>query len=145
MISGDAQVKVLCGIKYMTVEPFEVQTPFVGYAFEVILWGRRLCSQSESGLLRVEAFFPSDGASGPTVDSPSTFRGALSHDAHYLATRERKFPYALRDKVDDFAEKLWLEDGMGKVRAAWFRLGLRSRWAKIAALPGREMDVRTYP
>ena len=73
------------------------------------------------GHLIVKSGYCWDGPSGTTVDTKSSMRGSLVHDALYQLIREDKLPRYVRRDADKLAYKMWLEDGMNNLRAwLWF-------------------------
>lgn len=76
------------------------------------------------GVLTVKVGYQWDGASGPTIDTPSARRGALAHDALYDLMRRGVVSRSAktREQVDALFYRLLLEDKMNPVRArAWYR------------------------
>lgn len=76
----------------------------------------------EHGLLTIKAGYAWDGASGPTIDTRSTIRGSLIHDALYQLMRERAISSINnRKRADLIFRDIIREDGMGKVRSwIWY-------------------------
>ena len=66
-----------------------------------------------------------DGASGPTIDTESTMRASLIHDAWYQLMREGLVSTDLRQYVDELFKIHCLEDGMSKFRAWYYYWGVR--------------------
>lgn len=78
--------------------------------------------------LAVSRGYAWDGASGPTLDTESTMRASLAHDALYQLMREGLLSQDLRTLADLELRDLAVEDGMGKWRA-WL-------WVKALGLFG---------
>ena len=109
----------LHGWKYELLEPEMLVLPA---AFHEL--GRYFATEylalSEDALT-VKAWYLWDGASGPTVDSPSTMRASLVHDALYQLMRLGVLPRSLKGAADQLLHDLLIEDGMGRFRA-WYWL-----------------------
>ncbi|HBA83190.1 MAG TPA: hypothetical protein DCZ95_03760 [Verrucomicrobia bacterium] len=89
-------------------------------------------SLMRSGLLIISEGYAWDGPSGPTIDTKSSLRGSLVHDALYQLIRLGLLPLDMRCACDDEAHKIWIEDGMLKPRADAWRWCL-NRFAGFAA------------
>ena len=89
------------------------------------------------GLCYLLRGYACDGASGPTIDTPNSMRGAFEHDALYQLIRLGLLPESFRETADKRLEKTCIEDGMGWLRAVvWGRC---VRWfARYAILPKRD-------
>lgn len=75
-----------------------------------------------TGLLVIKGGYAWDGASGPTIDSSSSMRGSLVHDALYQMISLGLLPITLRDEIDYLFYDIIREDGMMDFRAwAWYR------------------------
>ena len=81
--------------------------------------GNRFVLLSATGLLTMRDGYAWDGASGPTLDTASFLRGALVHDALYQLMREGLLDPKWRDPADRLLQKICLEDGMYRLRAAY--------------------------
>ena len=97
-------------------------------------------SITTSGLLSIKAGYAWDGASGPTLDTPSFMRGSLVHDALYQLMRAGVIPQDQRLRADKALRKICREDGMSRVRAWWVYRAVRKFGAKAA-----RADVLTAP
>ena len=72
------------------------------------------------GLMTLRAGFPTDGPSGPSIDTKTFMRGAFFHDGLYYLLRENLLNVAdARHRADKLLRKICREDGMNRVRA-WF-------------------------
>lgn len=101
--------------KYRLCEEYAIQTKLrvEGYIHTAFI------SLSPSGVLTIKKGYAWDGASGPTIDTKSTMRGSLVHDALYQLGRLKLLPEngkALADKLFYFILK---EDGTGRFRS-WY-------------------------
>lgn len=98
----------------------------------------------KDGYFRLFRGYACDGASGPTIDTPGTFRGAFFHDAGYQMLRLEKLPDSYREEFDKLALRLWTKDMKWKWRAKlWYR-GVRSL-AGFAADPKNRRKIFTAP
>lgn len=119
------------GFKYQLNKPayFKVKIYGVGCRWKWI-------SLNKDGLVRIEAGYAWDGASGPTIDTKSSMRGSLIHDALYQLMRRGLLEHngLTRKVADKKLEECCLADGMWKWRAlGWFR-AVR-KFAGMAAHP----------
>ena len=122
------------GYKYQLVEEYTHQLPRPWRPRETVSTARNWVLVNPLGLLKIKAGYAWDGASGPTLDTPSSMRGSLVHDALYQLIREGLFEEWYRLEADVEAQRIWREDGMWKWRVmSWF-LSLRG-FAKFAISP----------
>jgi len=82
-----------------------------------------------------------NGASGPTIDTKSTMRGSLVHDALYQLMRMGKIGQEYKPLADQTFRRLLRADGMGAFRAWYFYNGVRFFGRKAAAVQQREPEV----
>ncbi len=105
-----ARIKYKSGYKYQLTEEYThiIDLPDVlqGDWIKVV-----------AGMMCISKGYAWDGASGPTIDSESSMRASLVHDALYQLMREKKIPTLLRKYADTIFYDLCLEDGMGRIRA----------------------------
>ncbi len=101
--------------KYQLGVEYRVQTNIIGYTID-----SPFVSLLPAGLLIIRLGFGWDGASGPTIDTDTSMRGALVHDALYYLLRLGKLPQTERDVADEILSTICKEDGMYSLRAnAW--------------------------
>ena len=75
-----------------------------------------------NGGLSIRYGYAWDGPSGPTIDTPSSMRGSLIHDALYQLMRMGLLDRKWKSKVDLLFEKTLVEDDMWEWRARiWYR------------------------
>lgn len=99
---------------------------------------------TKEGMLIVKKGYAWDGASGPTVDSRSSMRGSLVHDALYQLIRLKLIDKRYRYEADMLFKKIVIEDGMWEWRAsAWFKAVRNFAW--YAAMPAHEPKVHEAP
>lgn len=101
-------------------------------------------SLSKKGILGIKQGYAWDGCSGPTIDTKSNMRGGLVHDALYQLMRAGKLPITFRIVADDLLKSICLEDGMWKIRAKYFHIGVR-KGAAFAADPKNKKKVFKAP
>jgi len=91
--------------------------------------------------LAIKKGYAWDGASGPTWDDKTNYRGSLVHDVLYQVLRESPLTDSTRSMFRAMADKylieLCLEDGMSKLRAKLWYFFIR-RFGKKASLPGND-------
>ena len=114
--------------KYKLTGEYRYETDIEGHAC-----GNSYVTLSASGLLTIREGYAWDGASGPTIDTPSFLRGSLVHDTLYQLMRESMLAMELRDRADRLLEKICIEDGMFRFRAAYVYHAVRLFGASNAA------------
>jgi len=127
------------GFKYQLTRSVYLQTDIKGCACH---W--KWLSLDNKGLLRIESGYAWDGASGPTIDTSSSMRGSVGHDALYQLMRKGLLPQSCRLYADDLLKKWCVEDGMWKIRAELWRESV-GYFATKAALPENQRKVYTAP
>ena len=81
---------------------------------------------SETGKLTVIDSYAWDGPSGPVIDTKENMRASLVHDALYQLMRYKKLTAkAHKVKADKLFKKMCIEDGVPKMTAHIYYLGLR--------------------
>ena len=99
---------------------------------------------TRTGVLTIRRGFAWDGASGLTIDSPSSITASAVHDALYYLIRQGLLPRHFRKAADEILRDLCIEKGMWKWRAnAWYkavRIG-----GKGAANPANKKKIYTAP
>jgi hypothetical protein len=101
-------------------------------------------SLTKTGILIIRNGYAWDGASGPTVDTKSSIRGSLVHDALYQLMRMQLLPQSCRGKADDILFCLCEEDGMWHWRAALWRK-MVGRFAEPACRHENDNPLITAP
>ena len=99
---------------------------------------------SRNGILYIIEGYAWDGPSGPTIDTKSSMRGSLVHDALYQLLREGKLPPEARSVADDLLYNICVEDGMWKWRAWLWRREVK-KFAADAASPLNDRAVLIAP
>jgi hypothetical protein len=106
-------MKYFEGLKYQLAEDEVFETGLVGYGTET-----KFILLTDTGRMIVKEDYAWDGASGPTIDTKNTMRGALGHDALYQLIRQGYLPMHLRDVADNLLQKWCIEDSEWKWLAA---------------------------
>ena len=117
--------------KYELVEDYVVQTG-IRPAHDI---ETRYLKLSANGLLFIRKGYRWDGASGPTLDTPSTMRGALIHDALYQLMRMDLLDYSFKPMADELLRTICIDDGMISWRARYYWLAVRSPFGRWAIKP----------
>jgi len=87
----------------------------------------------DNGYLLIRKGYAWDGASGPTIDTKTSMRGSLVHDALYQLMREKMIGLNYREEADKELHRILLEDGMLKFRADYWYWFVR-KFAKSSAI-----------
>lgn len=99
----------------------------------------------KSGHLTVARGYAWDGPSGPVVDTRQNMRASLIHDALYQLMRHKKLSVKThKDKADKLFKKMCIEDGVPKVTAHIYYLGLKLG-GKPATDPRNKKKVKRAP
>jgi len=101
-------------------------------------------SLTKLGLLTIQMGYAWDGPSGCTVDTRSSMRGALVHDALYQLMRREKLDRRLREVADEIAHSIWIQDGMYRWRA-WLWKRALNKFAGFAADPRNDPMIYNAP
>lgn len=116
-----------------------VQLPLPDYLAEV----PEAASEAErvildgKGQMLLKADYRWDGASGLTIDTVSSRRAALAHDACYTMLRQRRLGPSgdlERKLADQWLWELLLEDGMWRFRAGYWHWAVRRFGASAAGM-----------
>jgi hypothetical protein len=112
------------GYKYIVAERYNVALPELGAAILVHDWFR-----ISEGVLTVEPGYKWDGASGPTIDTPSTIAPSLVHDVLYQCIRAGLLSSDMRAIADMIFYRLMRgtrgNTAWREIRAAYFFLAVR--------------------
>lgn len=134
------RIKYKKGYKYQLHEIYAIKTDITGYGAKT-----EYIELTVGGLLIIDAGYAWDGASGTTIDTKTSMRGSLVHDAFYQLIRMKLLPYSERCKVDDLFYKILQADGMNRIRAWFWRKSMYTIWAKAAARPKNAKKVIIAP
>ena len=122
----------LTSYKYQLVEEFKYNTDVTDNNINL-----PYIKLNKEGGLTVAQNYAWDGASGPTIDSPSSIRASLVHDALYQLLRMELLTQDHVIIADKLFRKMLKEDGMSSFRAWYWYRGLRLANGK-AAKPGTQ-------
>jgi len=115
-IKTSGPLKYYDGLKYETAEDFWCQTPILGVSAS-----RDKVRLFTDGILHIRAGFTWNGASGPTVDTKTSQRTSLVHDALYFLMSEGVLSQHFRPIADQLLEDLGQQDGMFSWRGVVWR------------------------
>jgi hypothetical protein len=105
------------GYKYQLVDPYWYQTDIFGLSLKIDSY----VVLKPDGVLYIYRGYAWNGASGPTIDSKSSMRASLLHDALYQMMAEYPELRAWRPYADTILENVCREDGMNSFRAWTWR------------------------
>lgn len=134
-----AVIKYSKGHKYQLKRDAWFQTAIIGFSGHT-----GYIELKPDGRLLILAGYAWDGPSGPTIDTRSSLRGSLLHDALYQLIRLEILPRKYRQTADHEAARRWLADGMWKVRV-WVWTKLLNKHAATAAHPDHKRRIYTAP
>ena len=129
--------------KYQLLEDYSLQIELEPPS-GIVSAGGWICLDDD-GMLWIKSGYCWDGASGPTVDTPSSMRGSLVHDALYQLMREGLMPQEARPGADALFWEIVVEDGMPRWRAWYYRKGLRFAGFAAEKNEGPEIVRLTAP
>jgi hypothetical protein len=131
----------MSGYKYQLFTTVRFRIPslaaYSGYVGDYI-------SIEEGGILVLQKGYASDGASGPTLDTPSTMRGAFVHDALYQLIRLGVLPPSYKETADSILKELCVIDHMWAPRA-WFWDTMLGKFGLSNTLPSHRRTVKYAP
>lgn len=128
------------GYKYQNLKDYTIQTS-VKLDDDI---ETNYLAMTKDGLLTIKKGYAWDGASGPTIDTKSSMRGSLVHDAFYQLMREELIGKEYRHLADEYLHDICTEDGMIDVRADLWQLAVET-FAMAAIKPGYGKHVETAP
>lgn len=128
------------GYKYILAENYLIQTPIVVPS----PIDHDFLSMTTGGMLTIKKGYAWDGPSGPTIDTRSSMRGSLVHDALYQLMREELISLHHRPIADQLLYDLCVADGMWKWRAWLWRREVK-KFAGFAAMPENERPILVAP
>ena len=99
-------IKYRDGYKYQLAEDYQIQTTIYPKG-DIIT---EYISLTMQGLLTVKEGYSWDGASGPTIDTKSSMRAGLVHDALYQLMRQELISQTCRKIADEMLRDIMLED-----------------------------------
>ncbi|EIQ01637.1 hypothetical protein OpiT1DRAFT_00209 [Opitutaceae bacterium TAV1] len=111
----------LAGYKYRLAAGVRIPVPEFPRTLEIHHKYFRLMR----GTLSIKEGYCWDGASGPTIDTPSAVAASLPHDVLYQAIRAGLIPPTFRDNADRVLYRVARERGMPWWRALYFFVAVR--------------------
>lgn len=124
--------------KYRLEEQYEALTGIIGHTAET-----PLIKLTPIGHITIRYGYGFD-PSGPTIDTKSSLRGSLEHDAFFELMRLSLVPLSEMDKINDRLEIVCKEDGMSDFRAELWDFGL-DMFGTSSADPENLEKIRTAP
>lgn len=131
--------------KYQTLSLYQIKTDVRSGQKKTVFTAGGWIALGHSGTMNIKADYCWDGASGPTIDTKTSMRASLVHDALYQLMREGLVDDDCREVADDLFEKLCIEDGMNRFRAWYYRQGLRFAGFAATRNDGPEIVRITAP
>lgn len=135
-------MKYSAGYKYQLRETFYYQCKYIRPYKEI---KTKWIALDRNGLLTIIEGYAWDGASGPTIDTKSSMRGGLVHDALFqlmrfgLLDRNLNFHWANKE-----FHKILIEDGMYRWRA-WIWYNSVGDFSKFATYYSSEPKILAAP
>lgn len=123
-------------LKYQLLEDWSVPTTIEGAAANIA----GFITLRQDGLLTIHAGYAWDGASGPTLDTKSSMRASLAHDALYQLERAGHLGQEWREAADEVLYRLCMQDGMWGWRARMWLWAVRT----FAAGAAKRQEERAY-
>ena len=136
------QIKYKAGYKYQIWEDYEHQLSYHFRAKEN--FETPFLKLDTGALLTVKQGYAYDGPSGPTIDTKNSMRGALVHDCLFQFMRMGLISPDRRKEADKEFKRLLIEDGMSKIRAQIWYIGVRLG-ARRSSLPENKRQIFTAP
>jgi hypothetical protein len=127
------------GFKYQLCRAYSVATKVIGFSAKT-----PYIELTPDGILTISNGYAWDGASGPTVDTRTSMRGSLVHDAGYQLLRLGLIPQSTRPLWDDELHDICVEDGMWHWRAEAWEEAV-SHFAAGCAESGSEPEILEAP
>ena len=93
-----------------------------------------MVSIDDSGILLIKKGYAWDGCSGPTIDTKTTMKAGLIHDALYQLIREGILPMSYRERADEILREVMIAEGASKFRAWYYYKAVR-KFGRKSALP----------
>ena len=105
------KVKYKKGYKYQLAEDYHIQLSIFGIGVK-----SDYIKLDANGHLLIRKGYAWDGPSGPMIDTKTSMRGSLVHDAIYQLIREGHLPKSYRNYADYMLKVIFFQDGMNKLR-----------------------------
>jgi hypothetical protein len=127
------------GFKYQLAKSYTTKTDILGFDIDTAY-----IKLTPDGILKLKNGYATDGASGPTIDTKNTIRGAFVHDALYYLIRNGYIGIEWKSYADKLLKKMLIEDGMWALRTNGWYLGVKWRGAD-SLYPSKEKPVLRAP
>ena len=127
------------GYKYQLAKDYTHIVPIKCYDIDT-----EFVQLNQGGYLTLKKGYATDGPSGPTFDTKSAIRGSFVHDALYWLIRNGFISKGYKDLADTLFRDICIEDGMWRLRAAWWYAGLQ-REGIHSLYPSSEKTVLRAP
>lgn len=131
-------IKYKAGFKYQLVDDYQYQSSLM--IGQLIL--SDFFSIGPDGIITACKGYSWDGASGPTIDTPSNIRASLIHDIIYQAIRNGHLDMSWRKEADKELKKIMIEDGASRIRASYYYRAVR--WFGMTAAKNKK-EIFTAP
>lgn len=116
--------------------------------FQTGIFGRNINTEYielfANGVFVIRHGYAWDGASGPTIDTKNSMRGALFHDAGYQLMREGRLPLDYKTYFDEEFYRILRKDGMSFLRA-WVWYNAVRDFGKSSTLPKNDRPILEAP
>jgi hypothetical protein len=126
-------------VKYQLIGDVLYQTNITGYSIST-----KYIVLAPDGCLLIRDGYSWDGPSGPTLDTKSSMRGSLIHDALYELIRRLLLPMTCRELADAILERVCCEDGMIEGRAELWEWCVK-KFARSAATTEGNPEILEAP
>ena len=127
------------GYIYQLHDDYTMQTVITGHEINTPLIALHM-----DGVLTIKRGYAWDGASGPTINTRSSMRGSLVHDALYQLMRLDLIGQHNRKYADAYLRDICIADGMFKWRA-WLWYHMVRLFAMPAANAENDRKIYTAP
>jgi len=137
----DGPLQYKDGYKIMTYNDISIQTNIRPDNIIIYKPNRTIyISLTTKGVLTVYAGYGSDLASGPTINTKSSRRGAVFHDALYELMRQGLLDIKWREKADRVLYITTIKDDMWQWRAKLWYKGLQIADGKAAKTENKKKN-----
>lgn len=129
------RIRYRSGYKYQLTNDYRTQLALVRTESDITT---EFIELTRDGLLWIKHGYAWDGPSGPTVDTPNFMRGSLVHDALAQLMRDGYIGTDQFTNVNRELQRICIEDGMSRIRAAWVFMGVEHCGKKDWCSPGSD-------
>lgn len=118
-------IRYSAGYKYQLEDDASFDVSAFGIRSTAGEIGNDFVTIDEDGLLHIAKGYAWDGSSGPAIDTRSSQRASLAHDALYQLVGHGSLPVSLRRNADRVYRSICLEDGSFHPLAWWRYAAIR--------------------